>query len=125
MEKIPAAKMRRRSIGRRSFPGRLTLEQWYAAGRAERLDLISRAQADLLGSFRFCTVKQCRRARSCRSVDPRQCHQRLRRLYKAIPKPLWWEWARTHDLQFVYPPQPGESNPALAARLMPWPGRGR
>jgi hypothetical protein len=42
-------------IGRRSFPGRLTLEEWLAVPFGKRMALVWRAQCDLLGSFRFCT----------------------------------------------------------------------
>jgi len=55
--------------GRRSFPGRLTLEEWRAAPPRQRLTLIRRAQCDVLGSFRYCTDKRCKRERMCVGGD--------------------------------------------------------
>ena len=54
----------------RSFPGRLTLEEWLARPSRVRNDLVQRAQCDLLGSFRFCTKKPCRRERTCWATTP-------------------------------------------------------
>ena len=48
-------------MGRRSYPGRLTFEEWQAVPFRKRLELIKRAQCDLLGSFRFRADKRCRR----------------------------------------------------------------
>jgi hypothetical protein len=83
--------------GKRSFPGRLTLEEWLVA--RFRWRLVQRAQADLLGSFRFCANKRCRRARACCSDKPDECRQRLRRLKKVEPKTLRREWARLDGLK--------------------------
>jgi hypothetical protein len=64
-----------------------------------RVDLIRRAQCDLLGSFRACADKRCRRARTCRGDDPRACRDRLWRLKKVKPKTLWREWSRLDGLE--------------------------
>ena len=76
------------------YPGRLTREQWRALPRATRYDMTQRARCDLLGSFRFCSNKTCRRARSCSSGDPNACLERLWRLVKKKPKTLRQEYAR-------------------------------
>ena len=47
---------------KKSYPGRLTFEQWQAVPFLKRIALVRRAQCDLLGSFRFCADKKCRRA---------------------------------------------------------------
>jgi hypothetical protein len=91
--------MSKRALGKRSFPGRQTLEEWLAAPFHKRIDLVCRAQCDLLGSFRFCAKKPCRRARTCCGEDPQACHQRLWRRRKVKPKTLRAEWARLDDLK--------------------------
>jgi len=53
---------------------------WLALPKDKRNDLVRRAQCDLLGSFRFCTDKDCRRARWCAGSDPRACKERLWKL---------------------------------------------
>jgi hypothetical protein len=83
----------------RSFPGRLTLEQWLARPSRVRNDLIRRAQCDLLGSFRFCAKKPCLRARTCCGDDPGACGWRLWCLKKVKPKTLRNEWSRLEDLK--------------------------
>jgi hypothetical protein len=90
---------RRRPVGTRSFPGRLTLEEWLARPLRVRTDLIRRAQCDLLGSFRFCARKPCRRQRTCCGDDPRACGDRLWRLKKVRPKTLRREWSRLERLK--------------------------
>jgi hypothetical protein len=72
----------------KAYPGGLTREQWRALPRDRRCDLVRRARCDFLGSFRFCSNKACRRARSCASQDPNACVQRLWRLVKKKPK-IW------------------------------------
>ena len=83
----------------RSFPGRLTLEEWLARPLRVRTDLVWRAQCDLLGSFRFCADKRCRRERTCRGDDPGACRQRLWCLGKVKPKTLRREWSRLECLK--------------------------
>jgi hypothetical protein len=79
---------------KRDYPGRLTLEQWRALPRQERYDMAKRAQCDLLGSFRFCTNKTCRRVRSCSGSDPNACADKLWKRVKKKPKTLRSEYAR-------------------------------
>jgi hypothetical protein len=92
MKRVP----RRRKeliVPKRDYPGRLTLDQWRALPREKRRDMAKRAQCDLLGSFRFCTNKKCRRARSC-SGDPDACQEKLWRQVKKKPKTFREEYAR-------------------------------
>jgi hypothetical protein len=86
-------------IGKRSFPGRLTLEEWLALPYIKRIKLIWRAQCDLFGSFRFCARKPCRRARTCCGDDPDACREKLWRLKTMKPKTLRREWARLERLK--------------------------
>jgi hypothetical protein len=89
----------------RSFPGRLTLEEWLVVPFLERRDLIARAQCDLLGSFRYCAKKRCRRMRTCCGGDPHDCGSELRhRHYKrhgGIANTIRREWARLRELESV------------------------
>jgi hypothetical protein len=66
----------------------------------KRADLARRAQCDLLGSFRYCTNKRCRRARSC-SDDPRACVDRLWTLTPRKSKRLREQIARLDDLSYA------------------------
>jgi hypothetical protein len=66
----------------------MRLRDWQALPTKERNDLVRRAQCDLLGSFRHCADKSCRRARWCASSDPRACKDRLWRSKKTRPKTL-------------------------------------
>jgi len=85
--------------GQRSFPGGLTLEEWQAVPFVERIDLIWRAQCDLLGSFRHCDNKRCRRRRTCSGDDTGACRERLWRRKTAKKKALVQEWVRLDALQ--------------------------
>jgi hypothetical protein len=49
----------------RLYPGRLTREQWLKLTIAERTVLAARAESDLLGLWRSCRKKACRRAHAC------------------------------------------------------------
>jgi hypothetical protein len=89
--------MKKTATGRRSFPGRLTLEQWAAIPFRERIHLIWRAQCDLLGSYRYCANKCCKRQRTC-SGDALACRQRLWRRNRVKPKPLRQELFRLDQL---------------------------
>jgi hypothetical protein len=91
--------MKGKPANTRSFPGRLTLEEWLARPLRVRTDLIRRAQCDLLGSFRFCARKPCRRQRTCCGDDPGACGDRLWRLKKVRPKTLRDEWSRLARLK--------------------------
>jgi hypothetical protein len=86
------------AMNKRCFPGRLTLEEWLAAPLLDRIDLIWRAQCDLLGSFRYCANKRCRRQRTC-GGDAGVCRQRLWSRNKGNPKALAQEWARLDSLK--------------------------
>jgi hypothetical protein len=90
--------MVRQPTGRRSFPGRLTLEEWLKRPLRARIDLVWRAQGDLLGSFRFCADKRCRRERTCAGADPQACRHRLWCLKTVKPKTLRREWNRLERL---------------------------
>ena len=79
---------------KRDYPGRLTREEWRALSHEKRHELARRAQCDLLGSFRFCTNKRCRRARSCAAVDPGACAQRLWQQTAKRSKTVRGEYAR-------------------------------
>ncbi len=83
---------------RQQVPGGFTLAQWRALPRLTRYDLARRAQCDLLGSFRFCTNKMCKRARSCSGREPDACKVRLWRLTKKKPKTLRDGYARLEDM---------------------------
>jgi hypothetical protein len=83
----------------RSFPGQLTLEEWLARPLRQRIDLVWRAQCDLLGSFRFCADKRCRRHRTCSGDDPEACRQGLWCLKRPKPKTLREEWSRLDGLK--------------------------
>jgi hypothetical protein len=87
------------AMDKRICPGRLTFEEWQAVPFLKRLALIKRAQCDLLGSFRFCADKRCRRARTCCGDDPDECHERLWRLVKPKPKTLRREYCRIYVMR--------------------------
>ena len=93
--------MKGKPANTRSFPGRLTLEAWLARPSRVRSDLVQRAQCDLLGSFRFCTKKPCRRQRTCCGDDPGACGWRLWCLKKVKPKTLRSEWSRLEHLKWL------------------------
>ena len=85
---------------KRNYPGRLTHEQWLALPHNKRRDLAMRAQCDLMGSFRHCKHKLCRRARTC-SGDANACLMKLWHLIKTKPKTLLSEYARLEELPYV------------------------
>ncbi len=85
---------------KRDYPGAHTREQWRTLDRARRRDLVKRAQADLLGSFRHCTDKSCCRHRTCAAADPNACVERLWRRRKVKPKLLRNAYARLEDLNY-------------------------
>ena len=84
---------------KRNYPGRMTHDEWRALPYAKRRELTKRAQSDLLGSFRFCTQKPCRRHRTCCGKDPYACAERLWQRTKKKPKTLRNEYARIGALQ--------------------------
>jgi len=50
---------------KRTYPGRLTQEEWLKTPVDRRCLLAARAQSDLLGLWRSCDKKPCRRAHTC------------------------------------------------------------
>jgi hypothetical protein len=90
--------MKSRHQTTRSFPGRLTLEEWLVRPLRARIDLVWRAQCDLLGSFRFCADKRCRRQRTCCGDDPEACRQTLWCRKTVKPKTLRRQWSRLERL---------------------------
>jgi len=83
-----------------NYPDRRTIEEWRALPARQRRELAWRAQCDLLGSFRHCANKRCRRARSC-SGDARACVDRLWKLMPSKPKTLRSEIARLDALPYA------------------------
>ena len=59
---------------RRTYPGRLTQEQWREHKVRQRYVLAARACADLLELWRSCSNKSCRRAHSCQGDE--RCRDR-------------------------------------------------
>jgi len=47
------------------YPGRLTRQQWLALSVSQRCLLAARAQSDLLGLWKSCRKKPCRRGHAC------------------------------------------------------------
>ncbi len=54
---------------RRTYPGRLTREEWLKLSMGQRYLLAARADADLLGLWRSCSKKPCRRGHVCRGDE--------------------------------------------------------
>jgi hypothetical protein len=49
----------------RTYPGRLSREEWLQLSIGQRMLLVKRAAADLLELWRSCSKKPCRRAHAC------------------------------------------------------------
>lgn len=62
---------------RRTYPGRLTQEQWLKHTVWQRHVLAARAAADLLELWRGCTKKPCRRAHACHGDERCRIRPRL------------------------------------------------
>jgi hypothetical protein len=92
-----AAKDKEASLPKRNYPGRRTLTEWRALPVDDRRDLTRRAQCDLLGAWRHCTNKRCRRVRSC-SGDSWTCVERAWKWTKKRPKTLRKAYARIGNL---------------------------
>jgi len=58
----------------RTYPGRLTREEWLKRSVQQRCLLAARAQSDLLGLWRSCGKKPCRRAHACHGDE--RCRSR-------------------------------------------------
>jgi hypothetical protein len=69
--------MKNRRSTQRSFPGRLTLEDWLALPSLGRRDMVDRAACELLQCHRLCAGKQCRRHRTCCGDDAAACKEQL------------------------------------------------
>jgi hypothetical protein len=64
------------TMRKRTYPGRLTREEWLKRPVDQRSLLAARAQSDLLSLWRSCDKKPCRRAHACRGDE--QCRMRPR-----------------------------------------------
>jgi hypothetical protein len=53
----------------RDYPGRLTRDDYYALPAAQRWLLAMRAKSDLLGLWRTCSKKPCRKAHACQGDE--------------------------------------------------------
>ena len=112
--------MKARRGTNRSFPGRMTLDEWLVLPYRRQLDLARRAQCELLNCHRLCANKQCKRHRTCCGDDAMACERRLWQLPKTRPKRLRRESARLEKLAMLHGPEGGA--PCLEA---PWLGAAR
>jgi len=87
-------------LHKRDQVARMRLRDWEALSKKERNDLVRRTQCDLLGSFRHCADRRCRRARWCASSDPRACKDRLWRTKKTAAKALRNAVATLEDITY-------------------------
>jgi hypothetical protein len=82
----------------------MRIRDWLALPKDQRNDLVRRAQCDLLGSFRHCANKRCRRARWCVSSDPWACENRLwklrLKLKRMAPKTLRKALGKLEDITY-------------------------
>jgi hypothetical protein len=93
--------MKARRGTNRSFPGRMTLDEWLVLAYPRQLDLARRAQCELLNCHRLCANKQCKRHRTCCGDDAMACERRLWLLPKTRPKTLRRESARLEKLAML------------------------
>jgi len=84
-----------------NYPGSLTRGEWRALPKEQRHLLVRQAQCNLLGSFRHCRNKLCKRSRACSSKNPDDCLERLWRLVKKKPKTLRNARARLEEFLYV------------------------
>src|ERR1700728_3966744 len=82
----------------RSFPGRMTLDEWLELPYLRRLDLKHRAECERFGCHRLCARKQCKRHRTCCAADAQDCARRFWHLTKPKPKTLWRELTRISEI---------------------------
>jgi hypothetical protein len=99
--------MKARRGTNRSFPGRMTLDEWLVLPYRRQLDLARRAQCELLNCHRLCANKQCKRHRTCCGDDAMACERRLWLLPKTRPKRLRRESARLEKLAMLHGPEGG------------------
>ena len=102
----------------RSFPGRLTLEEWLALPSLGRRDMIRRAQCELLACARFCANKMCRRHCTCCGDDSTVCERRLWRLPEPPMKALRRQLGRLETLAAL--PGPERETLETAAKSALW-----
>jgi hypothetical protein len=107
--------MKARRGTNRSFPGRMTLDEWLVLPYRRQLDRARRAQCELLNCHRLCANKQCKRHRTCCGDDAMACERRLWQLPKTRPKTLRRESARLEKLAMLHGLEDGA--PCLEA---PW-----
>jgi hypothetical protein len=70
-KKNEGERMRRKvSAANWRFPRRMTFTQWRRVPYRQKHWLIAQAQCDLLGYWRGCADRRCRRKRHCRSPHP-------------------------------------------------------
>ena len=62
---------------RRTYPGRLTREDWLKLPVHQRYALAARADADLLELWRSCSKKPCRRGHACHGDERCRIRPRL------------------------------------------------
>jgi hypothetical protein len=101
------------------YPGRLTREEWLQRSVSQRCLLAARAQSDLLGLWRGCSKKPCRRAHACHGDElcklrPREAdftnpnfgRPDFKSSYR-YPDHLLTPWAIIDQLPFLHePPAP-------------------
>jgi hypothetical protein len=102
-EKGGAVKARRGT--NRSFPGRMTLEEWLELPYLRRLDLKRRAECEQFGCHRLCARRECKRHRTCCNADADDCARRFWHLTKPKPKTLWRELSRLSRLVELAKPE--------------------
>lgn len=112
--------MKNKRSTQRSFPGRLTLEEWLALPGLGRRDMILRAQCELLRCHRRCASKDCRRHRACCRDDARACKERLWRRAPTRPKTLRREFRRLENLHGLPGPERGSDGGKTVARRLLW-----
>jgi hypothetical protein len=97
--------MKNKRSTHRSFPGRLTLEDWRALPGFARRDMIHRAECELLHCHALCAGKQCRRHRTCCADDAIECERSLWQRALPNPRPLRRELARLYSLARLRGPE--------------------
>jgi hypothetical protein len=99
--------MKNKRSTQRSFPGRLTLEEWSALPHLGRRDMIHRAECELLHCHRLCASKVCHRHRACCADDALECERSLWQRALLHPRTLRRELARLYDLAKLPGPDRG------------------
>jgi hypothetical protein len=102
----------------RSFPGRLTLEEWIALPGLGRRDLIDRAGCELLACHQLCAGKDCQRHRTCCGDNAAACKERLWRLANWHPMTLRREIGRLGTLAWLG--EGGRETSQGAAKSLRW-----